>query len=121
MNLVKGLQKYQRSKLVIKKNSRPFGFEATFFVLLYSDSLLFGRPGFDSQRLQSLRAHNFVNLGHSGSKISFFERSDLCLLGKYEKKHFQALLRRIMLSQNTPKSYHNMLKSWFNLQGTVLI
>ena len=50
---VKGLQKYQRSKLVFKKNSRSFGFEATFFANLYNELLLFEHPGFDS-RCQTL-------------------------------------------------------------------
>ena len=75
------LQSYGPSKLVIEKNSRPFGFEATFFAILYSESLLFGRPGFDPRRLQTLKAHNFVALGPTGSKTNFFERSHLYLLG----------------------------------------
>ena len=64
-----------------KENSRPFGFEATFFVILYSESLLFGRPGFDPRTLQTLRACNFEALWPAGSKTNFFVRSDLCLLG----------------------------------------
>ena len=36
-----------------------------------------------------------------------------------ENKHFAALLRHVILSQNTLKSYHNRPKSRFNLQGTV--
>ena len=32
--MVKGLQKYQSSKLEIEKRSRPFGFEATFYVVV---------------------------------------------------------------------------------------
>ena len=55
-------------KVGSQKNSGRFGFEATFFAILYSESLLFGRPGFDSRRLQTLRAHNFVALGRTGSK-----------------------------------------------------
>ena len=42
------------------KKSRPFGFEAFFFATLRSESLLFGRPGFDPRTLQTLRAYNFA-------------------------------------------------------------
>ena len=73
---------------------------------LHSESLLFGRPGFESRTLQTLRDYNFEPLGPAGSKTNFFERFDLYLLGKKENKHFAALLKHIMLSQNTPKSYH---------------
>ena len=63
-----------------KKNPRHFGFEATFFATLYSESLLFGRPGLDSRPLQTLRGYNFLALGPGGSKTNFFERFDLSLL-----------------------------------------
>ena len=56
---VKRLQSYKPSKLVVKKNSIAFGSKATFFVNLYSDSLLFGRPGFDSQLLKNLSTYSF--------------------------------------------------------------
>ena len=78
--LVKDLQKYQRSKLTFKKIPRPFGFEATFFASLCSESLLSERPGFDSRPAQTLKACNFEDLGPTGPKINFFERSNLCLL-----------------------------------------
>ena len=118
-NQLKRLQNYKPSKLAVKNIFRPFGFEATFFASLYCELLLFGRPGLDSRRLQTLRAHNFVPLRPTGSKTNFFEVSDLYLLGKKENKHFSALLRHIILSQNTPKSCHKRPKSRFNLQGTV--
>ena len=44
-------------------------------------SLVFRRSGFDSRPLQTLKAHNFAVFWRTGSKTSFFERSDLCLLG----------------------------------------
>ena len=74
-----------------KKYSRPFGFEATFFASLFSESLLSERPGFDPRPGQTLRAHNFEALGSAGSKTNFFERSDLYLLGKGKKIGFAAL------------------------------
>ena len=80
MILVEGLQKNQRSKLTFKKVSRPFGFEATFFASLFSESLLSERPGFDPRPGQTLRVHNFEALGRAGSKTNFFERSDPSLL-----------------------------------------
>ena len=52
------LQSYGPSKLVVKKNSRPFGFEATFFAILCSESLLSERPGFESRAGQSLATHS---------------------------------------------------------------
>ena len=113
------MQSYGPAKLAIKKYSRPFGFEATFFARLHIELLLSERPGFDPRRAQTLRAHIFGPLWSTGTKTSFFEISNLYLLGQKEKKHFAALLRHIILSQNTPKSYHNRPKSRFNLQGTV--
>ena len=68
------------SKLAVKKTPRPFGFEATFFASLYSESLLSGRPWFDSRTLQTLGAYNFEILGSARSKTTFFERFDLFLL-----------------------------------------
>ena len=58
---VNWLQSYGPSKLVIKKKSRPFGFEATFFVILHSISLLSEQPGFDSQPGQSLGTHSSID------------------------------------------------------------
>ena len=104
---LKGLQNYGRSKFVVKKKLRHFGFEATPFATLFSESLLSGRPGFESRSLKTLRASNFKAFWPAGSKTSFFEISDLYLLGQKENKHFAALLRHIILSQSTPKSYHN--------------
>ena len=85
---------------------RHFGFEATFFASLYSESLLFGRPGFDPRRLQTLKAHNFVALGPTGSKTTFFESFDLCLLGNRKKIGFAGLLRVLLIGQSTIKLYH---------------
>ena len=83
------LQSYGPSKLVIKNISRPFGFEATFFSILYSESLLSERPGFDSQPAQTLRAYNFEILGLRGPKITFFEKSDLSLLVEEKIRGFE--------------------------------
>ena len=85
---------------------RHFGFEAIFFASLCIESLLFGRPGFDPRRLQTLRAHNFVALGPTGSKTIFFENSDLSLLGLRKKISFAALLRVLLIGQSTIKLYH---------------
>ena len=89
-----------------KKNPRPFGFEATFFAILFSESLLFGRPGFDSRRLQTLRAHNFVAFRPAGSKTIFFESSDLYFLGIRKKIGFASFLRVLLIGQSTIKLYH---------------
>ena len=74
------LQRYGLSKLAVKKYSRPFGFEATFFASSFSELLLSERPGFDSRLGQTLRAHNFEALGSAGSKTNYFENFDLFLL-----------------------------------------
>ena len=103
---LKRLQSYRPPKLVVEKKSGPFGFEATFFSIVHSELLLFGRPGFDSRQLQTLKAHNFVALGPTGSKTTFFERSDLCLLGNRKKIGFAGLLRVLLIGQSTIKLYH---------------
>ena len=82
-------------------NEECFEFEATFFAILYSESLLFGRPGFDSRRLQTLKAHNFVALGPTGSKTNFFGSSNQYLLGEREKIDFAALLTVFFIGQST--------------------
>ena len=64
-----------------QKKSRPFGFEAMFFVILYRELMLSERSGFNPRMLQNLRAHNFEALGSIGSKTIFFERFDLYLYG----------------------------------------
>ena len=66
--------------MVVKKNSRLFGFEATFFTSLCSELLLSGRPGFDSRPGQTLRAYIFARLWPTGLKIINLERSHLHLL-----------------------------------------
>ena len=71
-------------KVGSQKTSRLFGFEAIFFVILYSELLLFGRPGFDSRQLQTLKAQNFVALGPTGSKTSFLK--DLIYLYKDKER-----------------------------------
>ena len=43
-----------------QKKLRHFGFEATFFASLCSESLLSERPRFDPWRAQSLGTHSFV-------------------------------------------------------------
>ena len=93
--MIKELQSCKLSKLVAKKNSRRFS-----RVHIVNQSLL---SGFDSRRLQSLRACNSAVFWPAGSKNNIYEISDLYLLGKREKKYFPALLRSIMLSQNAPK------------------
>ena len=40
--------------LAVKKKVRHFGFKATFFASLYSESLLFRQLGLDSQTVQSV-------------------------------------------------------------------
>ena len=63
-----------------KKYSRPFGFEATFFASLFSESLLSERPGFDPRPAQTLRAYNFALFWPIRPKITLIDRSDLYLL-----------------------------------------
>ena len=75
-----------------KKYSRPFGFEATFFASLFSESLLSERPGFDPRPGQTLRAHNFEALGPAGSKTNFFESPIIPLLvfkSLWSQQHFK--------------------------------
>ena len=52
--LVKGFQSYKPVMLAVKKKVRHFGFKATFFASLYSESLLFRQLGLDSQTVQSV-------------------------------------------------------------------
>ena len=56
-----------------KKIFRPFGFEATFFASLYSESLLSERFGFESRQAQTLRADSFAAPWPTGLKIVFIE------------------------------------------------
>ena len=56
----------------LKKDSRPFGFEATFFAGLYSESLLLERPEFESLSAPNLKACNCKDLGRTGPKIHLF-------------------------------------------------
>ena len=58
--LVKRFESYTPAKLVIKNKMRLFVFEATFFVSLFSESLLSERPWFESRRGQTLSTHSFV-------------------------------------------------------------
>ena len=90
------------------------------FSLLYTELLLFERPGFDSRSAQTLKACNFEALWSGKTYSTSFERSKLYLLGQMEKKRFGAFLKHFSLAQNTLKSYHKRPKSRFNLQGTVL-
>ena len=83
------MQSYWLSKLAFKKKSRPFGFEATFLVSLYSESLLLKRPRFESWSLQTLRAYNFAADWPARSKTSFYESPDLFIKSEEEKtRHF---------------------------------
>ena len=79
--LVKGFESYETLKFAVKKKLRHFGFEATFFATLCSKSLLSERPGFESRPAQTLKAYIFEAFWPTGPKTSFFERSDLFLLG----------------------------------------
>ena len=74
---IKRLHSYKLVKFANKKMLRHFGFEATFFATLFSESLLSERPGFDSRPAQSLRGYIFATLWPKGPKISSFKRSNL--------------------------------------------
>ena len=78
---VKRLQRYGPSKLAVKNSSRPFGFETTPFATLYIESLLSGRPGFDSRSAQTLMACSFAALWCGRTNSTSFERSKPYLLG----------------------------------------
>ena len=65
-----GFQSYGSSKLVFKKFIRPFGFEATFFASLYSESLLSERSGFESRPGQTLRVCIFKNIVFLGFLVA---------------------------------------------------
>ena len=77
--LAKHLRNCRRSKLAVKKISRPFGFEATLFATLHSKSMLFRRPGFDSRMAQSLTACKSVAPCSGKPYSTSFERSKLYL------------------------------------------
>ena len=68
-----------------------------------------------------MKAHNFVALGPTGSKTTFFERSDLCLLGNRKKIGFAGLLRVLLIGQITIKSYHKKQINPDRLAQTVSI
>ena len=114
---VQRLQSYRPLKLVTKKNSRPFGFEATFFAILLSKSLLFGRPGFDPRTAQTLKVYSFVAPWYAGIKISFLGRSDLFLSAKIKKMSMAMHLGHIMPNWSTPISYHKsaIVREWGHL------
>ena len=98
--------KLQAAKVGGRKKIWTFWVQGYIFLDRNSELLLFGRPGFDSRQLQTLKAHNFVALGPTGSKTTFFERSDLCLLGNRKKIGFAGLLRVLLIGQSTIKLYH---------------
>ena len=64
--------KLQDVKVGFEKNMRHFGFEATFFAGLYSESLLLERPWFESLSAPNLKACNCKDLGCTGPKNYFF-------------------------------------------------
>ena len=66
-------QSYRLSNFAVKKNSRPFGFEATFLQVVYSESLLSARPGFESRTLQTLRLCSFAAPCSTRSYTTSFE------------------------------------------------
>ena len=73
MRSSRGCKVMDRQSWRSKKTSRPFGFEATFFASLCSESLLFGRPGFDPWPAQTLRTYSFAAPWPTGLKFVFIE------------------------------------------------
>ena len=63
-----------------QKKSDAFWIRGYIFRDFTIVNLVFGRSGFNSQLLQTLRAHNFEALQPTSPKITFFETSDLYLL-----------------------------------------
>ena len=96
------VSKLSAVKVGNKQNSESFWVRGYVFREITSVNLVFGRSGFESWALQTLRASNFPR----GPKATFFERSDLCLLGKLKEIGFAALSRHFISSQNTLNSYH---------------
>ena len=93
-------------KVGSQKNFQTFWVRGYIFAILYSELLLFGRPGFDSRRLQTLKAYIFQAFQPTGPKTNFFESSDLSLLGLVTKISFAALLRVLLIGQSSVKLYH---------------
>ena len=91
-----------------KKNSETFWVRGYVFREITIVNLVFGRSGFECRALQTLRASNFEALCPRGPKATFFERSDLCLLGKAKEIGFAALSRHFISSQSTLKSYNKI-------------
>ena len=100
-----------------KKNLDLLGSRLRFFAISLSKTLLFEQPGFESRAGQTLGTHNSVAGGPKWIIFAYFERSKLYLLKQDEKKRFAALLRYIMLSQSTHKSYHKWAinREWVGL------
>ena len=88
---VKGLQNCGPPNLTVKKNCKNDAGAFPCLSLSSNENVVFGRSGFDSPSLLTLRASNFEAPWPAGSKTSFFERSDLYLLGNGKKIGFAAL------------------------------
>ena len=79
---------------------RHFGFEATFFPSLCSESLLFGRPGFDSRRAPNLSTHSFGAHGPNLTYNTSFESPNIFLYEKIKKIDLGAFLDPFMNNQS---------------------
>ena len=77
----KRFQNWTLSKFAVKKKLRHFGFEATPFATFISESLLFGRPGFESRLAQTLKACSFAALWSTRVQGISFETPITPLLG----------------------------------------
>ena len=73
--------KLQACKVYNPKNVETFWVRGYVFREITIVNLVFGRPGFDSRSLQTLRASNFDAPWPTRSKTNFFERSHQYLLG----------------------------------------
>ena len=67
-------------KVGFEKKYETFWIRGYIFESLYSESLLFGRPGFDPRTLQTLRAYNFAAPWSTRLQTSYFEIFDLYLI-----------------------------------------
>ena len=87
---LKLLQNCRCSKLAFKKNLDLLGSRLL-------ESLLFRRPGFDSETAQALRAYNLTALCPIRVQITSFESPDKYLLGLRKKNSLATLLTHISL------------------------
>ena len=73
--------KLQAIKVGGQKKSETFWVRGYVFSILYSELLLFGRPGFDPRTLQTLRLCSFVALWSIRSYTTSFKSPIIPLLG----------------------------------------